>query len=114
MTRFETPGQVVLLFVGAAVVSVILVAFLNAEARNRKIKGKDVPLNAQCETSATHVHLYRVAQNASALINLTTVPNYMLYLKAHVLTLLCLRLRCRLLILYSSFGSFFLYYSVMF
>jgi hypothetical protein len=40
MTRFETPGQVVLLFAGAAVISVILIALLNVEAKNRKIKGR--------------------------------------------------------------------------
>jgi hypothetical protein len=40
MTRFETPGQVVLLFTGAAIISVILIALLNVEAKNRKIKGK--------------------------------------------------------------------------
>jgi hypothetical protein len=41
MTRFDSPGQVVLLFTGAAVVSVVLIALLNVEARNRKIKGRN-------------------------------------------------------------------------
>jgi hypothetical protein len=41
MTRFDSPGYVVLLFTGAAVVSVILIALLNVEARNRKVKGKE-------------------------------------------------------------------------
>jgi len=41
MTRFDSPGQVVLLFTGAAVVSVVLIALLNLEARNRKIKGRN-------------------------------------------------------------------------
>jgi hypothetical protein len=41
MTRFDNPGQVVLLFTGAAVVSVVLIALLNVEARNRKIKGRN-------------------------------------------------------------------------
>jgi hypothetical protein len=40
MTRFETPGQVVLLFTGVAVVSVVLIALLNVEAKNRKMKGR--------------------------------------------------------------------------
>jgi len=40
MSRFESPGQVVLLFAGAAVVSVILIALLNVEAKNRKLKGR--------------------------------------------------------------------------
>jgi hypothetical protein len=40
MTRFETPGQVVLLFTGVAVISVVLIALLNVEAKNRKIKGR--------------------------------------------------------------------------
>jgi hypothetical protein len=42
MTRFETPGQIVLLLAGAAVISVILIALLNVEAKNRKIKGRDL------------------------------------------------------------------------
>lgn len=41
MTRFDSPGQVLLLFTGAAVVSVVLIALLNVEARNRKIKGRN-------------------------------------------------------------------------
>ena len=41
MTRFDSPGQVVLLFTGAVVVSVVLIALLNVEARNRKIKGRN-------------------------------------------------------------------------
>jgi hypothetical protein len=40
MARFETPGQVVLLFTGVAVVSVVLIALLNVEAKNRKMKGR--------------------------------------------------------------------------
>lgn len=40
MTRFETPGQVVLLFTGVAVVSVVLIALLNVEAKSRKMKGR--------------------------------------------------------------------------
>jgi hypothetical protein len=42
MTRFDSAGQVVLLFTGAAVVSVVLITLLNVEARNRKIKGRDL------------------------------------------------------------------------
>jgi hypothetical protein len=41
MTRFDSPVQVVLLFTAAAVVSVVLIALLNVEARNRKIKGRN-------------------------------------------------------------------------
>jgi hypothetical protein len=44
MTRFETPGQVILLFAGAAVISVILIVLLNVEAKNRKIKGRGLQL----------------------------------------------------------------------
>ena len=47
MTRFDSPGQVVLLFTGAAVVSVVLIALLNVEARNRKIKGRNRPFHLQ-------------------------------------------------------------------
>ncbi|XP_069692330.1 uncharacterized protein [Periplaneta americana] len=42
MSRFETPGQVVLLFACAALVSVILIALLNVEAKNRKIKEPEI------------------------------------------------------------------------
>jgi hypothetical protein len=40
MTRFETPGQVVLLFSGVAFISVVLIALLNVEANSRKMKGR--------------------------------------------------------------------------
>jgi hypothetical protein len=40
MTRFETPGQVLLLFTGVAVVTVVLMALLNVEANKRKMKGR--------------------------------------------------------------------------
>jgi hypothetical protein len=43
MTRFETPGQVLLLFTGVAVITVVLMALLNVEANKRKVKGRRSP-----------------------------------------------------------------------
>jgi hypothetical protein len=48
MTRFETPGQVLLLFTGVAVVTVVLMALLNVEANKRKLKGRGSPFWLHC------------------------------------------------------------------
>ena len=48
MARFETPCQVVSLFVTAAAVAVVLILFLNAEVRHRNTE-KDVKEEAMVE-----------------------------------------------------------------
>jgi hypothetical protein len=58
MTRFETPGQIVLLLAGAAVISVILIALLNVEAKNRKIKGRGPSVSAHCPKLQTDPQVY--------------------------------------------------------
>ena len=52
MAKFETPCQIVSLFVGAGVVAVLIIMFLNAEVRHRDIENEmsDAPVNIEDET----------------------------------------------------------------
>ena len=56
MARFETPCQVVSLFVTAAAVAVILILFLNAEVRHRDLE-QDVMVEDEVSAGGS-LHFY--------------------------------------------------------
>jgi len=61
MAKFETPGQIVSLFVGAAGVAFLMILFLNAEVRHRRIEEdkEDVDVVIEDTASISHMNFYR-------------------------------------------------------
>jgi len=65
MAKFETPCQIVSLFVGAAGVAFLLIVFLNAEVRHRRVHegSDDVDIVIEDAASVSHLNFYRSLLN---------------------------------------------------